>query len=130
MNRITIQLTALVAKVKELAQASPDNRYSKPMEILSRVECTACSNIRGLCTNGSEGCIIGQALLALGVDRAILADHEHDSVRNLLRATSDLYDKNTVEMEWLVHVQLNQDGGLAWSYAVQEASRIYGLTYV
>lgn len=126
MNKITLPLSVIVAKVKELAEASPLNRYNKT----GGEGAPGCSNLQGICTNGSQGCIIGQALLALGVNRELLADHEYDSVRNLLRRTSDLYNEDTFEMNYLVYVQLNQDAEQAWGLASHNAQRMAELLYV
>lgn len=106
-------------KVRELAAASPDCVYIKP-------EGGGCNNIRGDCSNGSVGCIVGQAVIALGVPRSFFeADGcELCGAGNLvprLGQSGYLRHDNPSTFPataWLTSVQRRQDDGGRWAAAV------------
>jgi hypothetical protein len=96
-------LPSLVAKVKELGEKYPDAIYEKlPIEMGPQ----RCSYSKGKVINGPEreGCIIGQALVELGIDLECVKDN--NSINN--------YFESCEEADWLCDVQDLQDRGKSW----------------
>lgn len=60
----------IIQAIRELVETSPDNVYQKQFSD------NRCFYTQGSCSDGSTGCIIGQALLKLGVDRDELKKHD------------------------------------------------------
>lgn len=112
----------IIKKVRELAAASPDNKYHATPESI------ICMYHAGKCDDGTEGCIVGQACIALGlVNKYDLMFYYLDNgqfyndsmtVGQLLKNLGiDLYIKDY----WLVKVQVAQDKGKSWSDAIKYA---------
>lgn len=117
-----ILIESLIAKVRELAEESPDFVYEALRPNL-------CFYATG---QNCDGCIFGQALLALGVEKDVLEGFDQ---RNLSGQSSgiepilDLLDIGASERqkEWCTAVQRAQDRGASWSEAVKDADETYPL---
>ena len=97
--------TELIAKVKELVKASPENRY----------EANPCRYCTGKNTNGSVGCLFGQALRALGMPNEQLIKFDmnlHNLIGEMLPTIG--IECNESERKWLTIVQRYQDQHFAW----------------
>ena len=107
-----LTVSDLISKVRELAAASPDCRYRS-----TNGSSSGCCNNRGECTNGTVGCIIGQAAAALGYDWGDEPSREgvHLFVNRVFRHTP------RPQTYWLDLVQGQQDLGKTWGDAVQYA---------
>lgn len=103
----------LVREVRRLATEKPENVY------LGRF-----SYVSGECSDGSVGCIVGQAFRAIGIDPA-----KYDSfcgqgiAANAGRAAADAFAISDIDIRcskahWLRSVQGSQDRGDTWSAAV------------
>lgn len=98
----------VVREVRALANQSPEFVYT-------------IVDPRGSCLyvheDGQGGCIVGQALMALGVSAMELGNHEGDAAPSVIR---DLGIEASLEEElWLDGVQTYQDDGETWSFAVR-----------
>lgn len=99
----------LIAQIRELAKKAPNNLYIKPDE-----KYNTCCYDRGTCTDGSIGCIFGQALRALGLE-----------LKGAATISSVLSDNqipcSESEKHWCATVQRLQDQGKTWSEALRLA---------
>lgn len=115
----------IIATVRKLAADSPNNVYSRPGGIDS-----VCKYFSGKCSNGSTGCIFGQAFLELelDIDEDIDEDFGMGIVALLdieLNIEEEYHKKN-----WCDKVQRVQDSELSWSEAIKRADEMYPLEKV
>lgn len=117
----------LIEAVRNLAAESPDNRYMGKSK---------CEYSRGRCTNGSCGCIIGQAIRKIDTEVfgvIELREAQDRFVGGILGLTEYLKEREIVfdctdqERRWLIHVQSEQDCGKTWAVAVELADEMYHL---
>jgi hypothetical protein len=112
----------LVGKVRELASARPDNVYRAGPSGQSSPP-TKCTYLGGTCTDGTVGCLVGQALLAIGYTAEQLQPVDQlgieEAIEKMLpcELTDDEYDK----VRWLESAQNAQDNGSPWKEAVRIA---------
>lgn len=96
-------------EVKRLVTESPDNHYNKP-----NPDDKTCSYFKGLCDNGSVGCLFGQAIINT-YPNYYLKDIEGQGViiafENVLSGLSKFFNS----------VQSKQDGGWSWKEAWNNA---------
>lgn len=102
----------LVAEVRKLANEKPGNVYEAEPEY-------SCSYDTGVYSDGSVGCIFGQAFQRLGVP-----------IRGSLTIGFVICDKLGVEASkeqclWMGHVQGCQDHGSNWARSVYLADEKY-----
>lgn len=98
----------VIEKVKQLAAERPENMY--------RGVCGACCYDEGTCTDGSVGCIFGQAFVALGVTEF----PSTGKIRDVLpKIVSDVPSED--QIDWCRDVQLSQDRQFTWGESVKEA---------
>ena len=106
-----LDIDKLIAAIRELAAESPDNIYD-------RGQSHACSYVVGECSNGTQGCIVGQALRRLGLETPDFKEPVDDYLFNH-------YDCGRVDdvsrTLWLIAVQTEQDSSNTWAYAVEDA---------
>lgn len=122
-------LKSLVAAVRSLAEASPDNIYC-PEIVDVGGNGRNCFYSKGDCSDGSKGCIIGQALVKLGFDVARLDDNP-PNVEGLLAGWRDYaeIENDTSELQcWLAEVQESQDLGETWGQAVTRANDLFAVS--
>jgi hypothetical protein len=128
-----ITLKQLVHKVRELATASPDNKYVT-------TDGKNCFYNSGQCSNGSVGCIFGQALRALGVTEdidiwSVNAGTAEYSIRSLIpKLVAEGYMvgvtlEHTNILSWCAFVQSAQDEQQTWGEAIQRADGQYSIPY-
>jgi hypothetical protein len=115
----------LVEAVREQAKMYPDRVYQ--------------SGPAGVCTylagehNPDFGCIVGEALLWLGVPRELITEmntcggweHKADRIRPTL---GNLVAEAALRSTWVAQVQQYQDEGETWAKAVRMADLILGET--
>ena len=120
----------VIDKVIEIAMASPNNVYR------SGGSHEPCAYLSGSNLNGSIGCLIGQALVALGCNRAIL--EKFDELNNppgalipdpetcsLQRLLAELHITFTdKDLEWLAAVQSQQDCKDPWGSCLAENEKL------
>jgi hypothetical protein len=99
----------LIAQIRELAKKAPDNLYIKPDP-----KYNTCCYDRGTCTDGSIGCIFGQAFRALGLELKGTAIISYILSDNQIPCSGS-------EKLWCATVQRLQDQGRTWSEAVKLA---------
>lgn len=124
-NPNKVDIKTLVKTVREIVRKRPDVIYEAKH---------TCSYIAGNCTDGSVGCLIGQALVKLGV--TFDADETTKRISTLVQpfrddSTDEAKKYNDVARDWLQHVQCAQDRKEAWidciTYADTHAGRTEGL---
>ena len=118
----------VVAKVRDLAVASPHFIYTPPVTIEPSGR-PACLYVH-YATDGTlvGGCIVGQALLALGVPAETLRKYDESDGANASTVVSELLDGGACqELLWLDYVQRKQDNGYEWVGAVHCADANYSL---
>jgi hypothetical protein len=106
----------LVAKVREIATARPNTVY------LHR----SCEYAEGECSDGTTGCLLGQALLALGYTVRELRRIDELTVSSVDAALKKLLKTDELPintLRWLRHVQVAQDTEVAWGEAVEAADQ-------
>lgn len=103
----------MVKAVRSLAAKSPDNIYTPPAG-----DGGSCYNHDGICTDGSVGCIIGQAARICNIDIP-----NEGGV-----ASSFPKFKHEVNL-WLMMVQDTQDARGTWNQAVKKADTFRSTTY-
>lgn len=117
----------VVAKVRSLAAARPDFVYEPPTYVNPNTPGPSCHYVHVQTTEDgvylTGGCIVGQALIALGMDSADL--HEYDNGSGANGSTVVIEQIGSVEnrkaLYWLDRVQNRQDNGGTWAEAVEEA---------
>ena len=123
----------VIAKVRELGANAPENKY------VSNNGFTICYYHIGKCTNGSTGCIVGQALMELGwVSQYDLLFYAHEYrlytdehlIFNDTTNITSLFKKLLIdcqgnELQWLARVQDKQDRGSTWGEAIKNADYSY-----
>lgn len=104
----------LLTEIRKLADESPACKYERPTKGFAG----ACFYTKGVCTNGSEGCIIGQALAKLGhIEK--LVEFDECGGKNAEAAIHALgLTISETDVQWCSRVQRAQDGGRCWGYAV------------
>lgn len=110
---LNLKSRLLVTAVRQLAADCPDCKYIRPA-------IGSCSYSKGQCTNGSVGCIIGQALAALGIDVSAL---DTNGVMNARTVLTRLGGFDDAAIEWADGVQGKQDNGATWVEAIKFADR-------
>lgn len=101
-----ITATELITKVRQLAEASPDNQYQL------RGTGVGCLYQSGNCTDGSRGCIVGQALRSFGWHD----EKPNTGVAEVMRLLD--IDSDDDRDNWLIHVQEQQDVGMKWEACI------------
>ena len=112
-----LDIDKLIAAIRELAAESPDNIYD-------RGQSHACSYVVGECSNGTQGCIVGQALRRLGLETPDLPTHV-DIYLSLIFDCG--VAGGDTRLLWVSVVQSEQDSGNTWAYAVKSADESYPL---
>lgn len=115
-----MDIDKLISAVRGLALKSPNNVYVRPAGAL------CCSNVKGTCTDGSVGCIIGQAIRIVDPTFEFINDLEECSIRSNNKPDSLLsnklgFDHGSDKLMWLKCVQRRQDKGDTWCEAVKYA---------
>ena len=105
-----LDIDKLIAAIRELATESPDNVYD-------RGRSHTCSYVVGDCSNGTQGCIVGQAIRRLGLETPDFDDSADVYLDNYdaVRAVSEM------QRAWILIVQQEQDSSNTWAYAVESA---------
>lgn len=108
---MTITPKEVEAEIRRLAAESPDNVYRGG-------EDAGCLYTLGTCTNGSKGCIVGQALCRLGFEEQCkeMDRSGGQNADDMLRACNILGD-----YRWINTVQGAQDEEMKWGEAVELA---------
>ena len=110
------EVADVIREVTALANEFPDNRYNKPTEEPPEGEVATCRYDKGICTNGSVGCIFGQALRKLG--------YYTDKVMPILNLLRDELKLSISEEEnvWCWRMQKTQDNGNTWVESLRRAN--------
>lgn len=111
---VELDLKKVVEAVRKLAKESPKNQYVY----------SPCQYTQGFCTNGSTGCIIGQALMNLGYEETLWEIDKVANEMNFLATYTEGYfefDPSSKEFEWLEEVQSHQDSRVDWGSCIEMA---------
>ena len=119
-NKVTLK--TLVKTVRDIVRERPDVMYTAKY---------VCSYTEGTCTDSSVGCLIGQALVKLGV--TFDNDETTKRISTLIQplcddSTRELMKYNNAASIWLAHVQSAQDRKEVWSDCITDADISVGRT--
>ncbi|KZM70961.1 hypothetical protein [Nocardia terpenica] len=108
---LTVTGDDLITKVRETAAAAPAFVYKH----------SECVNVERDSTGTLAGsCLIGKAVVALGIDpQAIFDRHNGDDAVTLMVTLGICHTRS--EAAWLDRAQYEQDNGLGWGLAVKSA---------
>lgn len=109
-----VTLKQVVSAVRELAAARPDTIYN-------RTGMGRCEYAAGECSDGSVGCLFGQALKSLGIEPWKLRDQGGNRISFALGDLGiiPVADKfEDPDVRWCARVQRSQDGGSNWKMAI------------
>jgi len=114
-------INKLINTVREFADLRPDNVYKLSNDSIH------CQYIAGTCSDGSIGCIFGQAFKELGLDWGEYGDTHacYGTISALVQHFCGCGDHNI--LNWLDCVQVLQDMGHEWKNVVNEADLKYPL---
>lgn len=116
-----IDLVELQLEMVKLANEQPDFVYTDQSKGTS--SCSYVGAVQG--AQGGQGCIVGQALMRLGVPEDALRTYENDESNNntadfLLSDWTFLEHQGTGNQISTIHeVQINQDSKLPWRVAIE-----------
>lgn len=110
-----VTLDDVKSKIRELAAAAPTNYYS---QVVTTSGERACMYTQGECSNGTVGCIVGQALCALGFRKQCeeIDAKGGDTAEVMLQACG--LKVTAKDYYWFFKVQVYQDMGFMWSDAI------------
>lgn len=108
MEAKTPTIEDLIQTVRDLASESPDNIYNRPEGM------SVCLYNKGICTNGSVGCIFGQAFRKLGIEV------DEDGWIVIVLITVFGYQSSS-QNKWCSFVQCNQDRQKTWGECIKIA---------
>lgn len=110
----------LARAVRGLANRWPNNRYRIPPGDEN------CSYTRGNCSNGSRGCIVGQAeLRAFGRPGSTYQIRAQGGIRISAIVGKVAGKPLAAIIGWLEVVQSNQDVGMTWGAAIERADELF-----
>jgi hypothetical protein len=106
---------SLVTKVRELATAKPETVY-RPAWTDEPLPTGQCSYLGGTCSDGSVGCLVGQALLAMGFMTGQLRPVDQLGIVEALEKLHpcELTEEERDKVRWLETVQSAQDNSQPW----------------
>lgn len=120
---MTIKVSELAAKVKEIGEANPDVVYQDIEEELT-------GNAESTCQyqlNGTPACIVGQALSELGVDIETLQRFDNwlgngsEAIDTVVRDLPQIFECDSLDALYYTRdAQCNQDAGETWGEAVAQ----------
>ena len=114
----------LFDKVRELAAARPETVY-RPWPTGQSSPMTRCSYLSGACSDGTVGCLLGQALLAIGFTAERLQPVDLLAIVEVIEKLLpiELSKEDRQRVRWLESVQNAQDNGCPWREAIDIADR-------
>jgi hypothetical protein len=110
-----MNIDTLIETVRELAVHSPHNVYSSEGLM-------GCSNVAGSCSDGSVGCIVGQAIRRIDPEFSFRGDEKSDIGTLCSRHGWALISDSRVR--WLSKVQNTQDQNVPWAMCVSWADEV------
>ena len=114
-----ITFTDLKQTIEKLAEESPDCTYKNS-------ETCFCSYYKGTCSNGSSGCIVGQACRILGFSEEDLVGMDrHGAFMEVAKSVEfkKRFSLSSKEIDWVSVIQQEQDCPNSWSKAVLAANQ-------
>lgn len=116
-----MHIKQVISEIRQIADKSPDIVYSR--DIFNPGD-DPCRYI----VDGKGSCIVGRALVNLGVVPERLHEFEGMKARDVLFRLSVDTDHSD-QTEWINRIQFHQDASVPWGIAVEKADRyIEGLT--
>ena len=111
----------LIESVRKHAARSPRTVYLGPLDEFGNTECVYVSH-------GQPSCIVGHAMWDAGlIDAGFEDDGKNGSgIDTLAENWPPLASVSDDEAEWLLTVQGEQDNGMPWQVAVDEADEKVG----
>lgn len=110
--KVRITAAKLIATVRRIVKARPDTKYEEMV----------CHYVKGQCSDGSFGCLLGQAFKELKVKRNF--GRQQMGIVIVLEKLG--VKTKMAQARWLSTVQRNQDRGSTWENAVLTADMKWG----
>lgn len=117
---MTVTATQVADKVKEIGTREPDMRYHDLYQEITQSDDVVCQYV----LNAGPGCIVGKALIELGVEIEVLqeldnANHGGGTAAGSIPDT--IIERDSFDaMAYIQTVQANQDWGDTWGEAINE----------
>lgn len=116
-----VTLDDVIQATRELAAEFPDNVYEKEVQRIN------CFYTKGPCSNGSCGCLIGQALIKAGVPKERLEEFDAKEQGGVSTVAYFLgIPLVNDKLWWLESVQSWQDMGNSWRACIEHAEAKFG----
>lgn len=117
----SITVTDLIVKVQEIANEKPGVFYC---------DSVGYAKYNGPASDGSIGCLFGQAFRALGIDinklrKVSIYDANQTCIVGLINVGNFGWNYSHSERDWCDIVQRWQDNGIDWATCVKRANRLY-----
>lgn len=121
---MTITMTGVIREIRRIASEQPEHVYRPP--VACRIGCSYVDSANAPGT----GCIVGQAVIALGLPVERLAEWEngHDETSSTIMLPAMDIGGSRAELRWIRRVQSEQDQGKAWGEAVAIADQVEPLS--
>lgn len=117
---MTITVDDIKRTIIDLAEEKPDFIYRPIKQFDEDNEpITTCSYVTG---EDDVGCIVGQALMRLGVSLFTLLTQENKTASQAIRGIFP-NQFSWEDLDWIDTVQSNQDNGFDWKNAVERANK-------
>ncbi|AWN04370.1 hypothetical protein PBI_GRAYSON_26 [Rhodococcus phage Grayson] len=117
----TINPAQIRWEITRLAVLKPDFRYFEANNLEGWETCKYVDE-----ETGEGSCIVGQALMNLGVSKDDLSYYEESGadyvIRDLLKLSEKDIEFNKNTLNWIREVQLQQDLDHTWAFAVHTAN--------
>lgn len=116
-----MKVVDVAREIVRLGRENPDHVYKMTSDL-------GCTYVRETSENNYEGdCIVGRAMINLGIDPKILLDADSDLIRGGGKTASEIIAENRSEVEehdndilaQIDWVQSHQDDGDKWGTAIE-----------
>lgn len=128
MSKYNFTAEELLAEVLKLAEERPNFNYKNQLGAVWQGH-VGCFYTAGPSNGDGEGCIVGQALMRLGVDQCDLSPHEGKRASDVYYGLTER-PRREATGAWVVDsgevgtlrkinlIQIGQDRGLSWGEAL------------
>lgn len=113
-----MHIKEVISEIRKIASLNPETVYSR--DIFNPGE-DPCRYI----VDGKGSCIVGRALVNLGITPERLNEFEGTKARDVIFRLA-VHTDHSNQTEWVDRVQFHQDANVPWGIAVEKADRYIG----